>query len=126
MTSTRISRRIALVLAASSLVALAGGCSSGGGSTAVTPAVDGGEVVRMWIGPELAECVGVAPMECMQVSYTEDGEAQFFYQSIQGFDYVEGTSYVIDVQVSEVASPPADASSLDYSLVAVISETPGG
>ncbi len=51
--------------------------------------------------------------------------AELFYDSIEGFDYSEGTSYVIDVQVVEVASPPADGSSLSYSLVEVVSETPG-
>ena len=78
----------------------------------------------MWIEPELAECTGVGPMECMQVSYTEDGETQLFYGSIDGFEYVEGTSYVIDVRVTEVANPPADGSSLNYTLVEVVSETP--
>lgn len=78
----------------------------------------------MWIQPELAECTGVGPMECMQVSYTEDGEPQLFYSAIDGFTFVEGTSYVIDVQVTEVASPPADGSSLSYTLVDVVSETP--
>ncbi len=78
----------------------------------------------MWIEPELAECTGVGPMECMQVAYTEDGEPELFYSAIEGFEFVEGTSYVIDVQVSEVASPPADGSSLSYTLVQVVSETP--
>lgn len=57
--------------------------------------------------------------------HTDDGEPQLFHNSIDGFDYQEGTSYVIDVRVADVASPPADASSLDYSLVFVIGETPG-
>lgn len=125
MTSIRIRPRLVVMLVASSLVVIVSGCSSGSDSTAAPATADGGDVVRMWIGPELAACVGVAPMECMQVSYTEGGEPQLFYQTIDGFDYAEGTSYVIDVQVSEVASPPADASSLSYSLVTVVSETPG-
>lgn len=109
----------AALLTASALT----GCSSAG-SEAGAPEPGSGEVVRMWIEPELVECVGVAPMECMQVAYSEGGEPQFFYDSIAGFDYQEGTSYVIDVQVTEVEDPPADASSLSYTLVDVISETP--
>ncbi len=111
------------VVAFVALVGLASACgsseSSGSGSPAAAP-----EVVRMWIGPELAECVGVGPMECMQVAYSEDGETQLFYGSIDGFEHVEGTSYVIDAQVTEVASPPADGSSLRYTLVEVVSESP--
>jgi hypothetical protein len=94
---------------------LVAGCSSGDAE---------GEVVRMWIEPELVPCEGVAPMECMEVSYTEDGAPQLFYDQIEGFTFNEGTAYVIDVQVTEVPDPPADASSLSYSLVEVVSEDP--
>lgn len=103
----------ALGLAAGAL--LVTGCTSGDAE---------GEVVRMWIEPELVECEGVAPMECMEVSYTEDGEPQLFYDQIDGFTFTEGTAYVIDVRVTEVEDPPADASSLSYELVEVISEDP--
>lgn len=121
----RSRRHLVAILAVAGIVALATGCSSGSGAAADASASGGSEVVRMWIGPELVECEGVAPMECMQVSYAEDGEPELFYDSIDGFAYAEGTSYVIDVQVAEVASPPADGSSLSYSLVEVVSETPG-
>lgn len=104
---------VSTIVAAAALT----GCSS---DTSSAGSADG-EVVRMWIGPELADCEGVAPMECMQVAYSEDGETQFFYDSIDGFDYQEGTSYVIDVEVTEVENPPADASSLSYTLVEVVS-----
>lgn len=99
------------VLVSLPLIAVAlSGCSS---STDTT---------RMWIGPELVECEGVAPQMCMQVAYAEDEEYQYFYDQIDGFDYQEGTSYVIDVEITEVADPPADASSLSYSLVEIIEE----
>lgn len=116
-------RRLAVVLAVSGALALVAGCSSAVGSAADATPSGGDEVVRMWIGPELVACEGVAPMECMQVSYTEDGEPELFYDSIDGFAHEEGTSYVIDVQVTEVASPPADGSSLDYALVEIVSES---
>lgn len=109
--------RITAALAALALGLTA--CSS----TAPEPSSDG-EVVRMWVEPDLAECVGVAPMMCLQVAYTEDGPTELFYDSIAGFDHVEGTSYVLDVEVAEVPDPPADASSLSYTLVDVVSQTP--
>lgn len=111
-------------IAAVALIASISGCSSDDGGATAASATSADEVVRMWIEPELAECTGVGPMECMQVAYTEDGEPELFYSGIEGFEFVEGTSYVIDVQVSEVASPPADGSSLSYTLVQVVSETP--
>jgi hypothetical protein len=65
-------------------------------------------------------------MECLQVRYTEDGEPELFYDEIAGFEFQEGTSYVIDVRVEPVPSPPADGSSLAYTLVEVVSEEPAG
>lgn len=110
----------------SALVLSAGGALTGCSSaeSEAGPEAGSGEVVRMWIEPDLVDCVGVAPMECLQVAYTEGGEPEYFYDSIAGFEHQEGTSYVIDVQVTEVENPPADASSLSYTLVDVISATP--
>jgi hypothetical protein len=122
--------RLIGALTAAVLVLAVGGCASDDATTASpsspasAAASADGEVVRMWIEPELADCVGVGPMECLQVSYTEGGEPELFYSAIDGFEFVEGTSYVIDVRVTDVPSPPADGSSLAYTLVDVISETP--
>lgn len=74
----------------------------------------------MWIGPDLVECEGVAPMLCMQVAYAEGDDYQLFYDQIDGFTHEEGTAYVIDVAITEVDNPPADASSLQYTLVEVV------
>lgn len=83
--------------------------------------VDG--VRRMWIGPDLVDCVGEAPQKCMQVAESEAGEYFFFYDQIGGFTFEEGTSYVIDVQVDEIEDPPADAGTLRYTLVEVIEQS---
>ena len=78
------------------------------------------EISRLWIKPDLVDCVGEAPQKCMQVAEVEDGEHFFFYDQIIGFTFEEGTSYVLDVLVEEVADPPADASSLKYTLVEIV------
>lgn len=107
-----------VVLAALVASGAASGCSS------ASPEGAGEDVVRMWIEPERVECTGAAPMECLQVAYTEAGPTELFYDSIAGFDFQEGTAYVIDVEVTPVDNPPADGSSLAYTLVEVISEEP--
>mgnify|MGYP001826544144 FL=1 len=82
------------------------------------------ETVRLWIQPELADCDGGAgPQTCMLIADSEDGEPSFFYDSIAGFTFEEGTTYVIDVTVEGVEDPPADASSLRYTLVEVVEES---
>lgn len=103
----------------------------GPGGEAPTPTTDGGEltpgatdeVTRLWIRPDLVDCEGEAPQRCMQVAESENGEFEFFYDDIEGFAFNEGTSYVIDVTIERVPDPPADGSSLDYTLVEVVEET---
>ena len=89
---------------------------------ALTGCSDSPDTTRLWIGPERVECESVAPMMCLQVAESEDGNYQLFYDTIEGFDYEEGTSYVIDVSIAEVENPPADASSLQYTLVEIVEE----
>jgi heat shock protein HslJ len=83
-----------------------------------------GRVITAWVGPELVDCVGVAPQKCMQVKTNPDGEYTLFYDQIEGFDYQEGYEYEIQVLVEAVPNPPADASALKYTLVEVVSQTP--
>lgn len=78
--------------------------------------------ITLSIAPYKQPCTGVMPMLCMLVA--QDGaEAQFFYSQIAGFDFQWGHSYEMIVRVDEVANPPADASSLRYTLVEVLSDS---
>ena len=90
---------------------------------ALTGCSDSTDTTRLWIGPERVECEGVAPMMCLQVAESEDGDYQLFHDTIEGFDYQEGTSYVIDVSITEVENPPADASSMQYTLIKIVKES---
>jgi hypothetical protein len=87
---------------------------------AAQDAASDGEVVRMYVGPETAECVGVAPQQCLLISMSPEGEPEFFYDEIVGFSHEPGTAAVLDVLVQPVENPPADGSSLKYSLIDII------
>jgi heat shock protein HslJ len=76
------------------------------------------------VGPELVECTGVAPMMCMQVKENPEDDWQLFYDQIEGFTHEPGFDTVLRVSVSPVPNAPADASSLAYSLIEVVSQTP--
>lgn len=101
------------------MLAACGGSSDGDSTSTIAQSRDA-SIQRYWILPETIECVGEAVQQCLQVAESEDGEHQFFYDNIEGFTFEEGTSYVIDVEVSDVENPPADGSSLSYRLVEVI------
>lgn len=84
------------------------------------------ETTRLWIKSDLVECEGVAPQMCMQVAESAEGPFEFFYDGIDGFEFSEGTSYVVDVVIEEIADPPADGSSVSYTLVEIVEQTPAG
>jgi len=91
---------------------------------APAPALQEPEIKTLYIGFKLEDCTGVAPQKCMMVKENPDDDYQYFYHPIIGFDYEEGYAYEIVVSVEKVANPPADSSSLKYTLVKIVSKTP--
>ncbi|MCR9014068.1 DUF4377 domain-containing protein [Aquiflexum gelatinilyticum] len=81
-----------------------------------------------WINSTKLPCQGVGPMTCLQIQESpeiEDGKWNNFYSNIEGFEYKPGNIYRIKVRVEQLPPPiPADASSLRYTLIEVISEKP--
>ncbi|MCO6450613.1 MAG: META domain-containing protein [Caldilineales bacterium] len=88
--------------------------------------VETGEIVTLYVGPTMEECVGSGPQQCLLVKENPDDEYTFFYSPIQGFDFEEGYEYELLVQVTPVENPPADSSSLSYELVNIVSKNPAG
>ncbi|VVD94133.1 META and DUF4377 domain-containing protein [Pandoraea anhela] len=79
------------------------------------------------IDSQMADCVGVAPRKCLRVRAADDsGKSQWelWYAHIDGFDWKPGVEYRVKIHGEPVANPPADASSMRWTLVEVIRETP--
>lgn len=85
---------------------------------------DAGDIRTLYVGPQRAPCTGVAPMECLQVRESPDAPYTNFFDEIAGFEFAPGYEYELRVRVDEVEDPPADASSLRYTLVEVVNRTP--
>lgn len=83
-----------------------------------------GEEITLYVGPELVDCVGVGPMKCMLVKENPEDDYTYFYSQIEGFEFEPGYEYELRVQVTPVENAPADASSLKYTLVEVVSKEP--
>lgn len=88
------------------------------------PQEDQGEVMTVFVGPELVDCEGEGPQKCMLVKESSEDDWHLFYDLIDGFDYEEGHNYEITVTVEEVPDPPAGGSSIRWVLVDVISKKP--
>jgi len=77
---------------------------------------------KLTIASEQGDCIGVAPMKCLLVKKEGQTDWEFFYSSIEGFNYEPGYEYVLEVKVENVENPAADQSSLKYTLVKEISK----
>ena len=78
----------------------------------------------LYIQDQLADCVGVAPMKCMQVRSQPGASWSLFYQQIEGFTFEPGFRYQLEVHTEQLTDVPADASSVRYQLIRVVSKQP--
>lgn len=86
-------------------------------------ACGGGNVnEKLTVASQQGDCVGVMPMKCLLVKAEGQTDWQFFYSSIEGFEYGPGFEYVLEVKVDSIKNPAADQSSLKYTLVREISK----
>ncbi len=77
----------------------------------------------MRIKHHMVECEGFEVDHCFVAQKEGSDEWVYVYESIEGFDYQWGVEYEILVQAQEIDSGFADALSLRYTLLEVVSET---
>lgn len=76
----------------------------------------------MYISPESKTCSGAGLQQCLQFRYNTKSNWQLLYGGIQGFEFVPGYEYKLNVLETKRKNPPADASSIERKLVKVISK----
>lgn len=79
--------------------------------------------ITLTVASEQVDCTGVGPQKCFLIKQEGETDWSFWYSGIKDFNYESGYEYVIEVKVDTVASPPADASSINYTFVKEISKT---
>lgn len=87
-----------------------------------TPTQNGMET--FWVNSYKTPCEGVAKTTCLNIQKKDsldfDGKWETFYNHIEGFNYQPGKIYQISVKVDSVSNPPADGSSIKYTLNKII------
>jgi len=105
------------------------------GACAQTPAVEPaplvsagqGDVVEkvVYVASEVRPCTaGVARTTCLQVRETESQPWELHYFGYEGFEHKPGVEYRLRVRGAPVANPPADASSVRWSLIEILDQKP--
>jgi hypothetical protein len=80
-------------------------------------------IKTLFVSAETRECSnGAGKMQCMLVREKPTDEWQYFYNNIDGFNYERGYDYTLTVSTVKIANPPADASSIKYTLIKQISK----
>jgi len=78
----------------------------------------------VYVGSQMVDCVGVAPQKCLLVKESMEDEYRMFYDTIAGFEFEPGYEYELIVREEQVENPPADASSINWTLVKIVNRTP--
>lgn len=114
--------KIKLGLAGAAIVLAAAACSDGmgegdGGSE---PGIEREILVAHFLSP----CVGVGPQQCLNVRESAEAAWTLWYDPIEGFEHEAGYEYRLMISETKVENPPADASSIRWTLIEVLEKTP--
>ena len=102
------------------LLTLALGCGRDG-KIKVGPATD--EMIEtLIIGPYTETCQGFIEQQCYLEFNEESQEWEFFYESIQGFDFVPGYIYTLKVRLEDRGTEIQDVGRYAYHLIEVLSK----
>lgn len=76
----------------------------------------------LFVDSKRIPCEGEGITECLRVRESEAEPWSMFYRSIEGFTHEVGYRFELRVEISDTATPPADASSKRYRLIEVVSK----
>lgn len=74
-------------------------------------------VIDHWASP----CIGEGTRLCLR--YDVDGDSRLLHSWIDGLTWSWGTTSEVVVRITEVTDPPADGSSLEYTLFELVEQT---
>lgn len=93
-------------------------------SAPATNALPESEKRTLQIRDHKQECSGVFVFPCLYTKIPGETNWNLFYDSIVGFEYEWGYNYEVEVAVTSIENPPADGSSVRYTLLNTVSQTP--
>ena len=82
------------------------------------------KVKFVYVSSEQVRCsAGVMRMMCLQVRERKEDPWQLWYGGIQGFQPMPHTEYRLRILEEHIANPPADASSVKWTLDLVVEQS---
>lgn len=81
------------------------------------------KVKFIYVAPQKVACsAGVMQTTCFRIRERKEDPWQLWYGTIHGFDFKPGTAYRLRILEEQVANPPADASSIKWTLDLVVEQ----
>lgn len=80
--------------------------------------------VTLKVAPYLEDCMGMVPMRCMRVKIDDQVNWSAHYDNIEDFSFVPGFEYTLLVRITWIDKPPADGTSMRYTLLRELSRQP--
>jgi uncharacterized protein DUF4377 len=106
-------------------VADAGAAAAPGAVLAPSSASSDAPVIEtLFVRGPLADCQGEAPQKCLVVRGSEGEPWRNLYTPIGAFAHDPAFDYELRVEVTRIEGAPADAPSLRYHLVEIVSKRP--
>lgn len=93
---------------------------------AIVPPAAPVQVTELYVAPVRTRCTGVAPMQCLQVRREAKGPWELWYAPIAGFEFRTGIAYRIRIIGTPVVAPPADGSSISWTLDKILEQHRAG
>ncbi len=78
------------------------------------------KIKYIYVAPHEAQCIGVGPTTCLLVRENETKPWEYWYTGIEGFDFIPGIAYRLRIVEETLANPPADGSSVRWTLNQVL------
>lgn len=115
-------KKIQLGLAGAAFALAAAACSEGTGDGDGVPeaAIEREVLVAHFV----SDCVGVGSQQCLNVRESAEAAWTLWYDPIEGFEHEAGYDYRLMISETKVLNPPADGSSIRWTLIEVLEKTP--
>jgi hypothetical protein len=94
--------------------------------SADAPATDGAHLETLFVRDRLGTCEAEGARQCLMVRASASEEWRNFFGTIKGFEYEPSYSYELRVEATPIEGAPADAPSIAYRLVEVVSKSKTG
>ena len=111
-------KRTSVVLAGAVIALTTAACSDRTGGP------EAGVEKEVLVAHFVSDCVGVGPQKCLNVRESAEDDWTLRYDPIEGFEHEVGYDYRLMISETHVPDPPADASSIRWTLIEVLEKTP--